>query len=134
MDFDPRDGIATEREDPAARGPRADRDPPPARGLLHGIFEERADATPGAPAVVEGGALVSYGDLERRANRIARLLRARGVRSGDLVAHLLPRSADAYAALLGILKAGGRPTCRWTRSAPRSGVRGSSRTATRPLS
>ncbi|MGH7163465.1 MAG: amino acid adenylation domain-containing protein, partial [Planctomycetota bacterium] len=48
----------------------------------------------------------TYAALERRSNRLARHLRARGVRRGALVGMLLPRSADAYAALLGILKAG----------------------------
>src|SRR5213076_3627411 len=40
------------------------------------------------------------------ANRLARQFCARGVLRGSLVAMLLPRSVDAYATLLGILKAG----------------------------
>src|SRR5262245_37844580 len=74
--------------------------------LLHEIFEVRCAAQPDALAVLSPREAVTYGELEGRANRIARHLRARGVRRGDLVALLLPRSADAYAALLGILKAG----------------------------
>ena len=49
---------------------------------------------------------MTYGELERRANQLARFLRSRGVRRGDCVGLWLPRSMDAYVALLGILKAG----------------------------
>lgn len=74
--------------------------------LLHELFERRCAAQPDRLAVLSSREAVSYGELDRRANRIAHHLRAHGVRRGDLVALLLPRSADAYAALLGILKAG----------------------------
>jgi len=74
--------------------------------VLHEIFEAQADARPDAVAVVFDREETTYADLEQRANRLARYLRARGVRRGSLVALLLPRSADAYAALLGVLKAG----------------------------
>jgi non-ribosomal peptide synthetase-like protein len=73
---------------------------------LHEIFEETADLLPRAVAVTHAQETVAYGDLEARANRLARHLRARGVGPGSLVAILLPRSVDAYAALLGVLKAG----------------------------
>ena len=49
---------------------------------------------------------MTYGELERRANQLARLLRSRGVRRGDCVGLWLPRSLDAHVALLGILKSG----------------------------
>ena len=49
---------------------------------------------------------MTYGELERRANQLARFLRHQGVRRGDCVGLWLPRSMDAYVALLGILKAG----------------------------
>ena len=73
---------------------------------LHEIFETRADLCPGALAVVSAGERLTYLELEERANRLARHLRARGVGRGSRAAVLLPRSPDAYAALLGILKAG----------------------------
>ena len=73
---------------------------------LHEIFEKRADLCPGALAVVSAGERLTYLELEERANRLARHLRARGVGRGSRAAVLLPRSPDAYAALLGILKAG----------------------------
>src|SRR5438034_1552058 len=74
--------------------------------VLHEIFEVQADARPEAVAVMFDREETTYADLEARANRLARHLRSRGVQRGSLVAMLLPRSADAYAALLGILKAG----------------------------
>src|SRR6266699_1812251 len=74
--------------------------------VLHAIFEAQTDARPDAVAVVCDREETSYAELDWRANRLARYLRARQVGRGSLVALLLPRSADTYAALLGILKAG----------------------------
>src|ERR1043166_887646 len=74
--------------------------------VLHEIFEAQADARPDAVAVVFDGEETTYAGLERRANRLAAHLRARGARRGSLVALLLPRSVDAYAAMLGVLKIG----------------------------
>ncbi len=79
---------------------------PTAPEVLHEIFEAQADARPQAIAVVFGDEVVRYVDLESRANRLARHLRERRVGPGSVAAMLLPRSVDAYAAILGILKAG----------------------------
>ena len=70
-------------------------------------FEEWAERSPDAPAVVSGEASLSYRELNRRANRLAHRLRALGVGPDSLVAVCLERSADMVAAVLGILKAGG---------------------------
>jgi len=74
--------------------------------ILHKIFEARAQAQPEALAVIFGPQETTYGDLDRRANRLAHHLRRSGVGSGVAVGMLLPRSIDAYAAMLAILKAG----------------------------
>src|SRR5207302_9480718 len=74
--------------------------------LLHELFEAQAEARPEALAVVFGSQEVTYGELDSRANRLARHLRQRGVKRGSIVAMLLPRSVGAYATLLGILKTG----------------------------
>ncbi len=74
--------------------------------VLHEIFEAQANARPNALAVAFGTEKATYLDLEQRANRIARHLRAQGVRPESRVALLLPRSTNIYAAILGILKAG----------------------------
>ena len=73
---------------------------------LHELFEASADRQPQAVAVSLGAQTLSYQQLEARSNRIARLLRARGVGKGSYVGLYLPRSLDVYAGLLGILKAG----------------------------
>jgi amino acid adenylation domain-containing protein len=73
---------------------------------LHQLVEARTDETPGAPAVSCAGTTLDYRELDGRANRIARVLAARGVGSGDLVGIALPRSLDLPAAILGVLKTG----------------------------
>ena len=74
--------------------------------LLHHFFERQAELRPGKTAVVWGGEEMTYGELERRANQVARYLRGNGIGNGSAVGLLLPRSAELYVALLGILKAG----------------------------
>lgn len=69
-------------------------------------FEHACDTAPGRVAVVVGASEVSYGELDRRANQLAHLLRARGVSAGCCVGILLGRSEETYVALLGVLKAG----------------------------
>ncbi|GEJ57771.1 hypothetical protein AMYX_25120 [Anaeromyxobacter diazotrophicus] len=66
----------------------------------------RAAVAPDAPALVAGDVRWSYAELERRACQVAHRLRAAGAAPGARVAHLLPRNADALAALLGIWKVG----------------------------
>jgi non-ribosomal peptide synthetase-like protein len=58
-------------------------------------------------AVVAGIRSATYSELDARANQLARYLRTRGVKRGAAVAMLMPRSIEAYTAILGILKAGG---------------------------
>ncbi|MCB5909703.1 non-ribosomal peptide synthetase [Streptomyces pinistramenti] len=70
------------------------------------LFERQADRTPDLIAVVDGALAVSYRALDRRANQLARQLRARGVTDGDRVVCALPRSAGSVLATLAVLKAG----------------------------
>ncbi|WP_354596888.1 amino acid adenylation domain-containing protein [Streptomyces sp. JL1001] len=72
------------------------------------IFEGHAARTPERTAVVygEGQEELSYGDLNARANRLARLLADRGVGPEHVVAVALPRSATMVVAALAVLKAG----------------------------
>ncbi|MFD0737894.1 amino acid adenylation domain-containing protein [Lysobacter koreensis] len=72
----------------------------------HEFFEVQADRTPARVAVRAGATTLSYAELEARSNRIAQLLRARGVRRGSLVGLALDRDADMLAAVLAVLKAG----------------------------
>src|SRR5438046_2891585 len=80
----------------------------PARNdaLLHELFERQADSRPDHLAVECGDQRLTYAELERRANQLARLLRARGIERGSCVALLLPRSAEMIVAILAVLKTG----------------------------
>ena len=73
---------------------------------LHVHVEAQVNRSPEAVAVVSDGLLISYRDLDRRANQIANRLRAVGVRRNDIVAVQVERSPLLVATLLGILKAG----------------------------
>ncbi|MFI6041549.1 non-ribosomal peptide synthase/polyketide synthase [Nocardia sp. NPDC051321] len=73
---------------------------------LVGLFEAQAARTPDAVAVICAEAEVSYGDLDARADRLARALVARAVRPDSVVAVAVPRSAELIVALLAVLKAG----------------------------
>ncbi|MBK3617744.1 amino acid adenylation domain-containing protein, partial [Streptomyces sp. MBT98] len=70
-------------------------------------FAERAALTPDAPAVIDGERTVPYGELLADAQSLAALLRERGVRHGEPVAVLLPRSAELVTAAHAVLQAGG---------------------------
>jgi amino acid adenylation domain-containing protein len=74
---------------------------------LVGLFEEQLVRTPKAIAVQFGQELITYEELEARANRLAHALRRRGVERGVLVGLCLERSIDMVVALLAVLKAGG---------------------------
>ncbi|SEK72199.1 nonribosomal peptide synthetase DhbF [Variovorax sp. YR750] len=73
---------------------------------LAAMVEAHAAARPHAPAVVLDDATVGYAALDVRANRLAHLLRGRGIGAGDIVAAVLPRSLDLVVAHLAIVKAG----------------------------
>ena len=74
---------------------------------LHVNLARTARATPDAVAVVCRGVELTYAELDRRADRLARHLRGLGLRHGQVVATVIDRDLDAYVAMAGILKAGG---------------------------
>jgi amino acid adenylation domain-containing protein/non-ribosomal peptide synthase protein (TIGR01720 family) len=81
---------------------------------IHRLFEERVEKDPDAVAVVFEGETLDYAGLNRRANRLARLLRRRFREKHDrpmpadtLVGLCLERGIDMVVAMLAVLKAGG---------------------------
>jgi amino acid adenylation domain-containing protein len=102
----------------SAGGPRPAEDD--GRPVLD-LFEEQAAAHPERIAGTMGRDTLTYGELDARASRLARLLRGHGVGGESRVAVLLDRSLDMLVTVLGVWKAGGafvpldvdNPPTRW---------------------
>ncbi|HKV09578.1 MAG TPA: amino acid adenylation domain-containing protein, partial [Thermoanaerobaculia bacterium] len=77
----------------------------PAR-CVHELFEEQARLRPEALAVAMGGERLTYAELDARAGRLARRLRALGIGAEGVVALCAERSPDLIVGMLGVLKAG----------------------------
>nr|WGE01572.1 AMP-binding protein [Bacillus velezensis] len=74
---------------------------------IHTMFERQAAQTPQEIAIQYEGAEISYKELNETANKLARILRKRGVKHQEPVAVIAGRSPSLAIAVLGILKAGG---------------------------
>ncbi|HEU4655925.1 MAG TPA: amino acid adenylation domain-containing protein, partial [Capillimicrobium sp.] len=79
----------------------------PAGATVPALFAEQAALTPDVVAIQHGDEGVSYAELDRRAERLARRLRALGVGRDERVGVCLSRSLDMPVAVLAVLKAGG---------------------------
>jgi non-ribosomal peptide synthetase-like protein len=76
---------------------------------LDHLFEQRCDRLTKSnaddhPAVISQHGVISFRDLDERANQLARYLKKQGIEPGDRVGLLLDRSYDTYVALLAVLK------------------------------
>ena len=69
-------------------------------------FQRVVDTAPQRIALLAGNSSTTYAELAARADEIAANLRQRGVGTGDIVGLFIPRSAEAIAAILGVLKTG----------------------------
>nr|UXB94742.1 non ribosomal peptide synthetase [Pseudomonas cichorii] len=76
----------------------------PRHQTLQPLFEAQVAERPEAVAAVHGEQILTYAELNRRANRLAHYLKGLGVNAGDAVAILLPRSLDLLVAQLAITK------------------------------
>jgi amino acid adenylation domain-containing protein len=74
---------------------------------IHQLFEEQAARSPNNVAVVYENQLLTYAQLNARANQLARHLQTLGVGLEVLVGICLERSLDVVIGILGVLKAGG---------------------------
>ncbi|WP_163010563.1 amino acid adenylation domain-containing protein [Streptomyces dangxiongensis] len=74
---------------------------------LPGLFREVARLHPGRTAVAQGERRLTYAELDRESDGLARVLRQRGVAPGDLVGIVNERTAAFPVGVLAVLKAGG---------------------------
>src|SRR5438309_12044003 len=75
----------------------------------HEVFEDQARARPDAIATVHGSRQLTYGELNGRANEVARALLARGLTCEGVVGVVTERNLDWMTAVLAIFKAGSHP-------------------------
>lgn len=76
------------------------------RGTLHQIFSEQAEKTPAQTAVIFGEETLTYGDLHKKSNQVARYLTQQGISRNMSVGVEARRCPETIVNLLGILKAG----------------------------
>src|SRR5262249_29088719 len=81
--------------------------PFPQDKCIHQLFEDQAERTPQAVALIQDKLQLSYAELNARANRLAAFLREMGVGPDTRVALCLERGPEMVLALLAVLKAGG---------------------------
>lgn len=79
----------------------------PAHKSIAALFEEQVAKTPQATALVFEHQSLTYAELNKGANRLARHLQSRGIQTGSLVPLFMERSATMVVAMLAVLKAGG---------------------------
>ncbi len=74
---------------------------------VHQLFEEQSQRTPDQAAVIDKDRQLTYGELNKRANRLARTLRAKGVQTDQPVAIITRNSIESVVGILAVLKSGG---------------------------
>lgn len=79
----------------------------PVDKCIHILFEEQVRKKPGNIAVIYEGAELSYDELNKKANQLARILRDKGLGRNDIAAIITERSLEMMIGLFAILKAGG---------------------------
>ena len=70
------------------------------------LIERQVDATPAAPALIQGEQLLTYAELDQKANQLTRYLLQNGVQADAVVAVMMPRSIELMVSILAVMKAG----------------------------
>lgn len=106
-DYQPDEISPIKNEDGSAFCYDGDYDPSlAASGYLHQLFEDTVKKYPERIAVQFNNEIITYSELNKKANRLAYYLKSLGVGADDFAGILLSRTPDMYIAMLGILKAG----------------------------
>ncbi|WP_346940202.1 amino acid adenylation domain-containing protein [uncultured Clostridium sp.] len=79
----------------------------PKNKTIQELFEEQVEKTPDNIAVVFGDKKLTYRELNKKSNQIARILRKKGVKADSIVGIMVKRSLEMIVGIMGILKAGG---------------------------
>lgn len=74
---------------------------------LHQLFEKQVIQSQNDTAIVFGDKSITYFELNQKSNRLARILRDKGIKKNDFVGIFLDRSIEMIISILAILKAGG---------------------------
>lgn len=74
---------------------------------MHHLFEQQVERTPDAIALVCGPRQLTYSELSRRANGLARLLIEQGIGAESVVGVFMRRDVHLLTSILAVLKAGG---------------------------
>ncbi|WP_181215980.1 non-ribosomal peptide synthetase, partial [Mesobacillus foraminis] len=78
----------------------------PREKTIHEIFAGQAKNAADNIAVIYEKGTMSYGELHRKSNQVARLLRKQGAGRGQIIGLLADRSSEMIVSILGVLKAG----------------------------
>jgi acyl carrier protein len=78
----------------------------PAKKTLHQLFEEQVEKSPGVVSIWYENRTMTYRELNRRANQLARILVRKGLKPDTIVGIIQERSIDLVIAMLAVLKVG----------------------------
>lgn len=71
------------------------------------LFEYIANKNPDNKAIIYNGNEITYRELDNKSSELAAYLISHGIKKGDIVSTLLPRSSNLIISMLGIMKCGG---------------------------
>ncbi|MCK4258379.1 MAG: amino acid adenylation domain-containing protein [Halanaerobiales bacterium] len=78
----------------------------PDHKTIQQLFEEQVEDSPHLIALVEDNVEITYDELNKKANQLARVLRTKGVIKDDIVGIMMERSVELIIGIMGVLKAG----------------------------